>query len=178
MSSESHQVTLLDMRETASVGLDAVASRLDASGLRADLLSPVVTLSPRQPWVDGRGYLNFMSTVDSRCFFYGETDAVEIIAWADPHAAVEIWLTNLAPGLYVVVVEAWGFGAIGPGPAQFRIGSSAGAPQLVDATGSRQYLAVLIAQGEPPAALSLVGVTPHNLRAMQFYRSTVINLFG
>jgi hypothetical protein len=177
--SAGDQVTLFDARSTPGVGTEALTGRLESLGLRANLLAPVLELSPRTTWIEGRGYLNFSSYVGlGGWFLYGETgEAQYITTQNEPLWSLEIWFTNLNPALYLLVVEVQGYTLLGPGP-KFILRGPGAAQQNVNVlpAGGRQYLGTLFAPSG--SGLDLVTVQTFNLRAYGFFRATLVDVFG
>jgi hypothetical protein len=181
------QITLFDARSTTSGATEALTPgatealtrRLESLGLRANLLAPVLELSPRTTWIDARGYLNFSSYIGLGGWdLDGETgQATYTTTQNEPLWSLEIWLTNLDPAVYLLVVEVQGYTPLGPSP-KFNFGGPGTIHQTINVlpAGGRQYLGTLFAPSS--SGLDLVTVQAFNLRAYGFFRATLIDVFS
>lgn len=150
-----------------------VAETLLEHRIRYDIESePHVLLRPSQPFVQDRGYLNFIGN-----WHYFADPPSDNAAWVRaiaPASAgrLEIWLSNVTPGkMYLVAIDVM-CGVGGPAPA-YKVTASDAASALVNAQPPDQTLLVVIT---PTMDLSLVVVEPQDLDSWLFFSAEVTAL--
>ncbi len=133
---------------------------------------PHVVLRPSTPWVQDRGWLNFIG--NWHYFSQPPGDNAGWVRAIAPSSAgmMEIWLTGLTPKSNYLVAIHVGCSVGGPDPG-FKIGASDAAGQTVNAQPPEQVLLVIIS---PDMETSLVTVQPQQLESWSFYKAEVAEL--
>jgi|tagenome__1003787_1003787.scaffolds.fasta_scaffold20956455_2 hypothetical protein len=176
----NESVTILDPRSNRDNGLEAFAPHLQAMGLSADLLSPVVTLTPRAPWVDGKAILTLQHTYNGG---WGLDTEYDIADWSGPQSVypaytLRVRFIDLAPALYLVAFELASGWAFGSNP-EYWLQTSFGMPQKVSFTpGQTQYVATLIPVGEPGHVSESITLQTFDVAQFAFRRVSLVNVFG
>ena len=156
--------------ELKAVAVADALSRLDLPARNLD--SQHLTVSPRQLWVEDRGYVN----LSRGWFVYGEEDRAEWVDHLDVDGEggfLEIWLESLAAGTkYLADITLQGSAKQGANNPRWHVGSSAGffADFPVAAGFPTQHLYCVL---EPDDSTALVELEPHGITYYAFYRATV-----
>ena len=156
--------------ELTAVAVADALGRLDLPVFNLD--SPHVTLSPRQLWVENRGYVN----LSRGWFVYGEEDRAEWVDYLDVDGDggfLEIWLNGLAAGTkYLADITLQGSAKQGAQNPRWHVGSSAGFYADFPVAGGfpTQHLYCVL---EPNDPMALVELEPHGITYYAFSSATV-----
>jgi hypothetical protein len=170
------------MREYTPIRLSQESRRLDRRMI-SDVLrqqnitydvesEPHVVLRPSVPWVQDRGWLNFIGG-----WHYGSQPPGDSASWVSaiaPTSAgkMEVWLKQVTPAaMYLVALDVM-CAVGGPNPA-FKVGASDATGELVTAQPPEQTLLVVTT---PSMDLTLVTLEPNDLSIWTFLSAEVSKL--
>ena|SRR5690242_10903611 len=173
-------VTLFDLRDRGDAWHTAFAPHLEELGLTANLLSPVATLTPRTPWLEGTARLSFLHTFNGGWGIDTEYDTADFYAPQSVYPAytLQVVFHGLASGLYLIAFALTAGYASGSVP-EYWIDPAQGIFQRAALVPfQEQYIGTLIPVGEPGNATVTVTLKTFDIAHFTFRRAGLINVFG